>query len=338
MSAVSFRSVDGDTSHVDDLEDHSAVIHTVSQRQTITTVATPELRVRGSDDSMRFAGTPLKESPRALAGIQETEDRPRLVSFNSERKLFQAMSAHEHAASQAAVVDGASKENIAPPKLAFSAFDHGSTVKSLDMDEKLGLGIDYVRAFGVEGAPADPVVIRAHAAAVPSVGSDESWDSYDVTTRKLKKPTYGYSHPNGDISGPSSSKDSPSLRSMGSSVTTPESTYQHPQQLKHGLTPVEDSSSSSLRRSTHRILVASEQPFNFSIPISASIDADGPELVAKQDHDGKDLPNWLRFDRKEMEFWGVPPTLHDKDTQMLGVSVWQAERCISVFIVEVQNQ
>ncbi|KIO24643.1 hypothetical protein M407DRAFT_25981 [Tulasnella calospora MUT 4182] len=232
-----------------------------------------------------------------------------------------------------------------------------SVASPSDLEDRLSVGIDYVRHFGMDG----DTVVGSGARIPPSI-SERSWRSDMTGSGSDEQPpsSYQYHHRNDDISGISSNGNSPSLSSTTSALATPDTicttsmqpTSKYQSSLRPGhpknASGISDSSDSLARRSTHRILVGAGQPFNFSVPLTAPKEhiygGDEADIEARFD-DGdegvKQLPDWLRFDKKAMEFWGVPPPDAMKAgvaPPMIGVSVWQHERCLATFMVEVVGQ
>ncbi|KAG8945102.1 hypothetical protein FRC00_010257 [Tulasnella sp. 408] len=306
---------------------------------------------------------PNASSKRNSAVSFESVDLPLSYQSHEEAVITQVTSRH--------VVAGFAAAKRSVPNLRLESADESpranatrnpsnstSVASPSDLEDRLSVGIDYVRHFGMDG----DAVFGSGARIPPSI-SERSWRS-DMTgggyDEQPPRSGYKYHHRNDDISGISSDGNSPSLSSTTSALATPDticttsmqptSKYQSSLRPGHPKTgsDMSHSTDSLARRSTHRILVGAGQPFNFSVPLTASKDdlygGDEADIEARFD-DGsegvKRLPDWLRFDKKAMEFWGVPPPDAMKAgvaPPMIGVSVWQHERCLATFMVEVVGQ
>ncbi|KAG8950751.1 hypothetical protein FRC04_007170 [Tulasnella sp. 424] len=316
VSAVSFESVDLPLSSQSHEE---AVITQVTSRHVVAGVAAAKKSIQN-----------LRQDRGVESPIGGRTQNPRLAQFPSN---------HGGAATAQA--------GLPSPR--------GHVASSSELEDRLSVGIDYVRHFGMDGDS-----VFGGATRIPRSISERSWRSEMTGSGPEEQPhcsSYQYHHRNHDISGMSTNSNSPSLSSTMSAIATPD-TFFTPimppaSKLQGSLRPghpknESDSSDSLSRRSTHRILVGAGQPFNFSVPLTApkeSID-DGEEVDIEArlddgDNGVKRLPDWLRFDKKAMEFWGVPPPDTVKPgvaPSMIGVSVWQDERCLATFMVEVVAQ
>lgn len=320
--------------------------------------------------------------------------RPRLVQFSSEHKAGENLTTmirnDARSVSQTVVVSGASFALAAPPPavdskdlLLISLEGHTFTESvATDLEHQLGLGIDYVRAFGMDSEAAAEGVFYHEAVSVPAIqgtptilvsNSGRSLTSHaSGRSRNLipgstsHRPAYGYFHDNSDIlSGDVSTRQetrSPSTASMTSSSesSTPPSLYTNPArldranqggslrpQLLHIPASSLSSSTASSSERTPKVLVVEGGPFNFSVPGTEDdkireiiLHREGPVEAYMNSEDGQELaalPAWLRFDKKALEFWGVPEMEEEGgESMMLGISVWSGEVCVSAFVMEIE--
>ncbi|PVF92835.1 hypothetical protein CPB86DRAFT_663031, partial [Serendipita vermifera] len=106
-----------------------------------------------------------------------------------------------------------------------------------------------------------------------------------------------------------------------------------------------------------RILVGVNEPFNFAAPIHLPGEEHVPSSrsgqlrtinntllspssgarIRAELEDGRQLPDWLGFDAREMEFWGVPELVKGRNSLRVRVvmNTGASEEEISHFIIEV---
>ncbi|KAG9036327.1 hypothetical protein FRB95_009249 [Tulasnella sp. JGI-2019a] len=395
LSVSSSGSFSGQAVEEDDGEDaETAEISTVTNRQQVIGLATPK---RSSITSLGRDGVPSLTSalsrPLSISTRRESNEvqvadavgptRPRLVQFSSEHKAGENLTTTRNEArsvSQTVVMSGASlaPEYVSNSKdLLLVSLEGNTFTESIatDLEHQLGLGIDYVRAFGMdEEAAAEEGIFYHEAVPVPAIqgtptilvsNSGRSLVSHaSGRSRNLipgstsHRPAYGYYHDNRDISA--RHMESPSTASMTSSSdsSSPSSLYGNSDRLdkaKQGSNlrpqlvrqPASLASSTTSSERAPKVLVVEGGPFNFSVPGTDDdeireriLQSEGPVEAFMGSEDGKELealPVWLRFDNTALEFWGVP-TIEDESigSKTLGISVWSGEVCVSAFMMEIE--
>ena len=125
------------------------------------------------------------------------------------------------------------------------------------------------------------------------------------------------------------------------------SSHRHRHQGTHSMASTHDSFVSSVQREGPResqqmvevaqtpIGLVANEPFNFAAPLDSARDKHasalaGSALEARQ-ADGRPLPEWLRFDKVQREFWGVPPRGNKDDNGATAVTrvkvkIWEGEK------------
>ncbi|KAG8862130.1 hypothetical protein FRB96_002160 [Tulasnella sp. 330] len=329
LSMLSSDSSSGHAVEEDDGNDaETAEISTVTNRQQVMGLATPKRSSitslgRDGGTSVRFlttaASRPSTVSIHTESGEAQVVEagrpptRPRLVQFHSEHKAGENLTTtnrnETRSVSQTVVVSGASFPLPPPPpaidskELLLISLEANTFTESVatDLEHQLGLGIDYVRAFGMDSeTAAEGGVFYHEAVSVPAIrgtptilisNSGRSLTSHaSGRSRNLipgstsHRPAYGYSHDNRDIlntdTTPRQETRSPSTASMTSSSdsSSPPSLYTNPArpnktnrdsslrpQLVH-LPASSLSSSSTSSDRTAKVLVVEGGPFNFSVP------------------------------------------------------------------------
>ena len=347
-----------------------AVISTAN-RQHVVGLATPKRSVH----SLRRVAEETPSTSQASVGFIESGSggtssssqeeavsaTARLVQFNHERRAGESThGTGGRSVSHRAVLTSSHPSRVKGPNVTRYQPD-----LSEDDDERLAQGLDYVRAFGMDGdlvatsttrsvghssTNSPPLPLPDHPpppppGLLPTVGSFSS-NASSGRSRSLYPGVTSHRRP-GRLPGNGapqhsnqSSVDSHEDQSSLSSGTTDSHIYDSDAPTPHVLRPQPSGLHvQAIRTSTHRILVAAGQPFNFSAPFSASIDTSPQRgaLEAKTE-DGQELPSWLRFDNKEKEFWGVPPPLRSEDDEIVRVCIWQGGSCLAVFVVEVVDK
>ncbi|KAG8969574.1 hypothetical protein FRC03_002013 [Tulasnella sp. 419] len=334
--------------------------------QTVATDSSPnlpnQLSVTTSKQSDESASGSGYETDSGVDQSGREGEKPRLVNFSHERKAGNMLKGNgQRSVSHQAVItsgstDAGNRVGGSTSKIQAAVPEEPET----DLDEKLGLGLDYVRAFGMDGDNAGKTPLFFNSPPLPSSAAGPSGRDPNSTlpssessasevsgrsgrARSLYPGTTSHRSAYGG-SKTTTKVESPSLGSVVSN--SPTSVYtshtQPPHKIRGGDTESTSPSrlrtniANQLRTSTHRILVGEGQPFNFSVPLSSPLEGfkSNQDLSATLEN-GDELPDWLRFDQREMEFWGVPPAGSKAN---LGVCVWQNERCVAVFVVEIVNR
>jgi hypothetical protein len=250
--------------------------------------------------------TPVKGATPVSAG------KPRLVAFTHERTPASAGQGPRRDVSQRVVLQGG---------------------EDSDPEAEMRIGLEYVRQLG--HPESNHNVTRPHASA-----STSRLSSASDPPRTPSAEFYASNNSNNSIAG--------RTRVLAPLVI---SSHRNRHQAAYSMASTHDSFVSLMERegagSGQRdsqwmvdttpipIKLYASEPFNFAAPLHRAQDKHtsalaGSALEAKQ-ADGKSLPEWLRFDKAQREFWGVPPKARNDGKEgalvtRVMVKIWEAEK------------